>query len=331
MIMKKRLSLSILAACLLLTMILPTAYATETTAPEETTEATEETVAPAFSTAASGTCGNGLTWELNGSTLTISGSGEMDAGSPWEYHKDKIKKVVFTGGVTKVGEEAFAEFDELTSVDFGSAMKEIDTRAFYACEGLTTIHLPATFRRFGVESFRECSNLTTVYCDGGMPSFNGNCLWNGNYITIYHPTNNPWPQEAVEQLVNNFGGRLEVLGANIEVLSTDEKTPAATEKAEQTKAAAEPATEPTTEPTTEPATVPTTQPTEAATEPATVPATVPEATETIPETTTPAQLPEQAGDFNWLWLILVPAGLAAVILIALIIRIVGGKDGRYTE
>ena len=135
---------------------------------------------------ASGECGDGLTWTLEGNTLTVSGSGDMDSGCPWEAYRSDIEKVVFTGGVTKVGENAFAECDNLTSIDFGGSMREVGERGFYSCDSLTSIHLPATFKLFGPESFMNCGKLTTVYCDGGMPSFRGNCLWNGNNITIYN-------------------------------------------------------------------------------------------------------------------------------------------------
>ena len=90
----------------------------------------------------SGTCGDGLTWTLEGGTLTVSGSGEMDAGSPWESHKSEIKSVVLTGGVTKVGEGAFADCENLTSINFGSSLKEIDPKGFYNCDSLTSIQSP---------------------------------------------------------------------------------------------------------------------------------------------------------------------------------------------
>ena len=214
--MKKRLSILLFTLVLLLSVLIPAAYAEETEetteAAEETTgETTEETVPELDLSVTSGTCGDNITWSIDGSVLTISGTGEMDEGCPWIAHKAFIKKVVFTGGVTLVGAHAFEDFDRITSVDFGDSLWGIGERAFYDCDGLTSIRLPATFRRFEKECFRDCSGLTEVHCAGPMPSFRANCLWNGNHITIYTPVNNPWPQEYVEELVNNFSGRLEVV------------------------------------------------------------------------------------------------------------------------
>ena len=56
--MKKRFVLHILAACMLLTLLAPRGFATETDPPVES-------------------CGDGLSWSLDGSTLTVSGSGAM--------------------------------------------------------------------------------------------------------------------------------------------------------------------------------------------------------------------------------------------------------------
>lgn len=340
--MKKRMIFSILAACLLLTVFAPVAYAQteETTEATQTTEApvevpaeapTEEETsveAPAVSSATSGTCGDGLTWSLEGSTLTISGSGAMDVGSPWAVHKDSIKSLVFTGGVTTVAEEAFRDYDKLTSIDFGSAMKEIDTRAFQDCDGLTSISLPASFRRFGQESFQGCSNLETVICAGGMPSFNGNCLWNGNHITIYYPVNNPWPQQYVEELETNFGGRLEVLAGS-------GSSPASSSKTEPVKETTAPTTQPVTEPTTEPTTVPTTEPETRPVE-TTAPATVETTAATTAAAETTEPVPEEdpvekAGSNGWIGLVIVAVVLTVIAAGALIFRGISHKDGKYGD
>lgn len=266
-----------LALVMLLTILAPMAYADETK-PAETTEETveeiqEDDTAPA---ASSGTCGEDLTWELSGSTLTITGTGSMDPGSPWYRHKDKIKTVILSGSVTSVAEAAFYEYEAITAVDFGGALKEIGPKAFWGCTGLTSIHLPATFRLFGAECFRDCTALETVHCDGGMPSFKSSCLWNGNHISIYIPLNNPWPEDEVDRLIQNFGGRLEVIPA-----TSDSPKPVVVET--EPPAATEAPTEAPTEPETEPTTAPTTAPTQPP-EPQTIPIVEPTVSPTISET-----------------------------------------------
>ena len=84
--MKKRWIMNLLLVSLLLMLLSPAAGAV----------------------AASGSCGEGLTWKLENYTLTVTGSGEMEDGCPWEDYKTKIEHVVLSGGVTKVGKENFS-------------------------------------------------------------------------------------------------------------------------------------------------------------------------------------------------------------------------------
>lgn len=339
--MKKRLFLSILTFCLLLTALAPAAYATETdatdvTVPEEERsdavfedpteeEPTEETRAPGY-------CGEDLTWEIRGTTLTISGSGAMDdyasGGAPWYAHRDSVETIVLSGSVTRIGSEAFTDYDKLTSVDFGSSLVEIGRAAFMSCDGLTAISLPATFRLFGEDSFRDCSKLTKVSCAGSMPSFKSNCLWNGNSITVYCPVNNPWPEKYVTELETNFGGRLQVL-------ASDNSDPYKSAETEATEAPTEQATKPTeTQPeatvppeTTEPevTTVPTTEATEETTEQTTE--TTEEAEETTEATEETAEAP--SGGSIFVPLVILSVILTAGILCVLILK--GRKGGKYAE
>lgn len=316
----------ILALCLTLSLTAMPALAAETE-----TGATEETVAP--SREKSGTCGEGLTWALEKGTLTVTGRGEMDDGCPWEAYKDEIRKVVFTGGVTKVGAESFRECVNLTDIDFGSAMKEIGDLAFQGCEGLTSIHMPATFRCFGPKCFEGCLSLTKVYCDGGMPSFRSGCLWNNTFITVYYTPEHPWPEQYVRELEDNFGGRLQVI-----VLGSDDEDADIEPITEPTT---EPTTQPTTEPTVEPATEPPTEaPTVPTTEPETTPATAPQAQDptlpqtepaAVPEVSTPeasapafsdVETPAASGGLSkgLIWVLLGAGGLTILVAAALIIR-----------
>ena len=165
--MKKRFILNILVAALLICSLAPVAAAADRHV-------------------ADGTCGEGLSWSLDGYTLTITGSGAMDDGCPWIEYMDHIEHVVLEGGVTKIGKEAFFKFDRLETVEFGDALVEIGTRAFSGCTDIEYIHLPASFRIFGAESFRNCTELKYVYCDGPMPRFNDSCLLTGEYISVFY-------------------------------------------------------------------------------------------------------------------------------------------------
>lgn len=331
----KRTLINFLLVCLLLTALAPTAYAAKE---------------------ASGDCGEGMTWTLKDNVLTVSGSGEMADGCPWEEYKDDIEKVVLTGGVTRVGEEAFSDCDWIRSVDLGETLEVLGWRAFYDCDRITTVHLPKPFKTFGAECFAKCDNLQKVFCDGGMPSFRDSCLWTGNYISVFYPANNPWPASSVQQLVSNFGGSLGIFMASEDtmaesdaVLDLKETEPEETEPEETEETVAETTVETTvaTEPETEPTTVPTTIPeTEPATQPTTVPTetTVPVTEETVPVTTeavettahiwetepsTVDEVAEQVGSNGWIGLVIVAGVLTLLILGVLIFRGSSRRGGRY--
>ena len=206
----KRMAAVFMLLCLLLTMLPLGAFATETTG------AAEETV----SVRAANQCGENLTWSYDGGTLTISGTGAMDnytdGDAPWLEHKDSIEKLVFTGGVTSVGEYAFQDYDNLKTVEFGTAMHSIEKRAFYDCDSLTTFTLPATFRKFGEECFMSCDFLREIRCLGPMPSFKASCLWDCP-VSVFYPTTNPWPAEYVTPLYQSYQGKIQIfMGDGIE-------------------------------------------------------------------------------------------------------------------
>lgn len=334
--MKKHAILGVLAICLLLTALSPEARALN-------------------SNIASGTCGDGISWSLDGYTLTVSGSGEMAEGSSWTEYSDHIKQIVFTGGVTKICDKAFYDCAWVKTVDFGDSLVEIGAKAFYGCKRIEYIHLPSTFRVFGAESFRDCTGLKYVYCDGGMPRFNDSCLWTGEYISVFYPTDAPWPQEYVSQLISNFGGRLGVMMGNFDVSAveanlaesdadetaeTKETVEAEETQARQTEAPTQAPTEAVTEPVTVPTTVPVTAPPETivpVTEETTVPTTEVPSTTQAAQTSEPTQETEpkteieKAGGDGWIGLALIAAVLTLLLAGALIFRSTGHKDGKYTQ
>lgn len=326
--MKKRILTGLLAALLLVLTLAPAGMALETNI-------------------AVGTCGEGITWSLDGYTLTVSGSGETMDGAPWAEHADHIEHVVFTGGITKIGADSFYKFDRIKTVDFGDDLVEIGERAFYGCDDIEFIHLPKTFRIFGAEAFRGCTSLKNVYCDGGMPRFNESCLWTGEYISVFYRGNNPWPADPVQQLVANFGGRLGVMMGSFEdsVWAEAETEPVQTEPAETEPRETEPETVPTTaatEPTAAPTLPPETEP--AVTVAATVPQTQPAETQPVRETVavpeteftmeleqeqeTTADVVQTVEDNSWIGMVLIAGVLTFLIAGALIFRILSRRSRR---
>ena len=102
--------------------------------------------AAAESAAASGICGENLTWTLDAAgTLTVSGTGAMKdynyKGAPWYQSRDSIKAVVVESGVISIGEYAFCDCDSLTSITIPASVTAIGGSAFSCCESLTDVSI----------------------------------------------------------------------------------------------------------------------------------------------------------------------------------------------
>ena len=260
--MKHRIFTLLLAVCMLLcalpvsadeTTEPPAEQVTEApaTEPEATTEeATEPTKAPNY-------CGDAILWAFSDGTLTLTGTGKMDDfpnGAPWAEHKDQIRTVIISGGITYIGAYSFSDYDSLTDVQFGKDVKEIGERAFFSCDGLTKVSLPASFKVFGPASFMGCSRLKEFHCAGVFPTFRQNCLWD-TYVVIYFPASRPWSLKYIKELEEAFHGRIEFLASDGSDPYEPTEAPKETERPTE-----EPTTEPATEATTEPGTEPTTEP-----------------------------------------------------------------------
>ena len=92
----------------------------------------------------SGTCGENLTWVLEGGTLTVSGTGAMDEYSvgeaPWYAHREEIRKLVIDSGVTT-----------------------ISGFVFDSCTSLTEVYLPLSLEKIGMNAFQNCGPVDLYY------------------------------------------------------------------------------------------------------------------------------------------------------------------------
>ena len=115
----------------------------------------------------SGTCGENLTWTLDGAgTLTISGTGAMEEfdyyGAPWRQNRDSIKTVVIENGVTTIGNYTFYGYKNMASVTLPDSVTVIGKNAFDTCRSLTSITIPRSVKVIGEEAFSHCYSLTDV-------------------------------------------------------------------------------------------------------------------------------------------------------------------------
>lgn len=142
---------------------------TEEDRPEEPTDGvpyvSDSNEAETFTANDSGTWYN-LSWVLEGSVLTISGSGAMQdayyTNYPWYSYAGQINKVVVGDYVTRIGNDAFAHMGNLTQVTIGSRVTSIGNEAFYKCGNLLSVTIPASVTVIEDSAFRYCGNLARV-------------------------------------------------------------------------------------------------------------------------------------------------------------------------
>lgn len=118
-------------------------------------------------TGASGTLDSGLEWSLTAAgMLSVSGNGDMDnftlSGTPWEEHKDLIRFVYLSDGITSIGDYAFAGLSAVNSVYIPAGVTLIGASAFEGCGELKEIVLPKNLKTIGANAFASCSTLKTV-------------------------------------------------------------------------------------------------------------------------------------------------------------------------
>ena len=128
--------------------------------------------------AASGTCGDNLTWDLTDGVLTISGTGRMAdylssssaSSAPWFSSRSDIKIVNIGDGVTSIGGEAFYYCTNLTSVTIPNSVTSIGEQAFSGCSSLTSVTIPNSVTSIGYRAFSDCSSLTSVTIPNSVTS-----------------------------------------------------------------------------------------------------------------------------------------------------------------
>ncbi len=154
--------------------------------------------------AESGSCGDGVMWDFNADTktLTISGSGAMtdytsidDNNRPWKAYRDSINNLVISEGVTAIGNYSFTFCGNLSEITVPQSVTAIGNQVFYMCTRLSKvtikgniteikgstfsqcrelkeITIPASVTSIGKNAFEYCAKLTDVYFGGNPAQWN---------------------------------------------------------------------------------------------------------------------------------------------------------------
>ena len=135
-----------------------------------------------------GKCGDALYLTLEGSTLTISGTGDMwdfydSSNVPWHSYVSSIKTVVIENGVTSIGRSAFQACTSLTNITIPDSVTGIGRSAFQACTSLTNITIPDSVTSIGSWAFGGCTNLTNVTIPDSVTSIGNGAFYNCTSLT----------------------------------------------------------------------------------------------------------------------------------------------------
>lgn len=121
----------------------------------------------------SGECGSNLTWTLDDTgKLTISGTGEMSdykmnayyasQMAPWKQYRGDITTIVVKKGVTRIGDYAFFNCENVTSVSLPNGLLELGEGCFSQCRNLKTLVLPDTLEVIEAGAFGTMTSLTEI-------------------------------------------------------------------------------------------------------------------------------------------------------------------------
>ncbi len=123
--------------------------------------------------AASGTCGDNLTWDLTNGVLTISGTGAManysPSGVPWYSSRSSIQSIIISDGCSSICRNAFYNCSSLTSVTIGNSVTSIGQYAFSDCSSLTSLTIPNSVTSIKSYAFLNVPNIVYNGSATGSP------------------------------------------------------------------------------------------------------------------------------------------------------------------
>ena len=199
-----------------------------------------------------GVCGDSASWRLTADgVLTVSGTGAMtdypsNDSAPWYDDRLSVREVVIEDGITSVGNNAFANYPEVTAVTLPDSVTVIGTNAFAYCRGVREVKLPAALTSIGVQAFggcglssvtvpetvteigdhafSGCADLKMIRFLGAPPEMAANVFFNVIAET-YYVEDAGWTEETMK----NYNGRLTWIGAEDKDSMPPELTPAPAE------------------------------------------------------------------------------------------------------
>ena len=143
--------------------------------------------------AASGKCGENMTWSFDGITLTINGSGKMtdfDAlDIPWKSFQPEIREIIISDDVTEVSDGAFRDCDSLVSVKLPKSLTKISDYMFYN-DTPRSVVIPDGVKTIGNNVFGYMGSANRIEVPDSVTSIGEDGL--SNAIIYYTGSESQW-------------------------------------------------------------------------------------------------------------------------------------------
>lgn len=122
--------------------------------------------------------GRNLTWKMEGSTLVISGEGEMKSFNrnniPWP--KQSIDSIRIEEGVTTIGTYAFYGMSKVTHVQLPESLTTIGNYAFQTTGDITNLVIPAGVTSLGTSAFESSGIQEITFSEGQLTTIGDSCF-----------------------------------------------------------------------------------------------------------------------------------------------------------
>ena len=134
-------------------------------------------------------CGDNLYWSISGTTLIITGSGDMYEYArqnmiPWYNQRTALDAVSLPGQLTSISRRAFHGCSALKSINIPQSLTHIGSQAFLGCTSLASaINLPEGITAVYDSTFYNCLQIPAVTLPEGITYMGSYAFYSCDAIT----------------------------------------------------------------------------------------------------------------------------------------------------